>query len=87
MFALPAIGAGIASAVAGKGANSFMNWIGLEKGGKIQKTGLYKLHKGELVVPAVAVARKAPSTKSTVTAKGKIVRVDKTKRRKKKGKK
>ena len=39
--------------------------IGLSQGGQIQKTGLYKLHKGELVVPARVNKKVAPPAKQT----------------------
>ena len=39
--------------------------IGLANGGKVPKTGIYKLHKGELVVPAKIVSKTAPPPNAT----------------------
>ena len=33
---------------------------GFKKGGKVKKTGVYKLHKGEKVITAKAAAKQAP---------------------------
>ena len=61
-FLLPAL----ASAIGGYGIDKLGKAIGLKDGGKIQKEGLYLLHKGEVVVPASVVNRKAPKSKHPV---------------------
>lgn len=54
----------LASVLGGYALDKIGSAIGLAKGGKIQKTGLYKLHKGEVVVPSNIVSKKAPKTTS-----------------------
>tara|TARA_R110001599_G_scaffold185207_1_gene379408 strand:- start:765 stop:1145 length:381 start_codon:yes stop_codon:yes gene_type:complete len=61
-FLLPAL----ASAIGGYGIDKLGKAIGLSDGGKIQKEGLYLLHKGEIVVPASVVNRKAPPSNHPV---------------------
>ena len=61
-FLLPAL----ASAIGGYGIDKLGKAIGLSDGGKIQKEGLYLLHKGEIVVPASAVKKTARNSKRPV---------------------
>ncbi len=55
------VGSAIASHLVGKGLKA----VGLKEGGRVEKEGLYHLHKGEVVVPASIVNKKAPKTKMT----------------------
>ena len=62
-FLIPMAGSALASYAMGKGVNALGDAIGLAEGGRVQKEGLYHLHKGEVVVPANIVNKKAPATK------------------------
>ena len=70
----------LASILGGYALDKIGGAIGLSKGGKIQKTGLYKLHKGEVVVPKNVVSRKAPKTNSRKVKAPKRARGAKKKR-------
>ncbi len=61
------VGSAIASHLVGKGLSA----VGLKEGGRVEKEGLYHLHKGEVVVPASIVNKKAPKTKMTAKPKAK----------------
>lgn len=58
MFLAPAI----ASGLAGVAGQKILKAIGLKEGGKVEKEGLYHLHKGEMVIPAAMMNKKAPKT-------------------------
>ena len=58
MFLAPAI----ASGLAGVAGQKILKAIGLKEGGRIEKEGLYHLHKGEIVVPSAVANKKAPKT-------------------------
>ena len=53
----------LASVLGGYALDKIGSAIGLGDGGVVPSDGIYKLHKGELVVPAKIVSRKAPAPK------------------------
>jgi len=55
----------LASVLGGYALDKIGGAIGLANGGVVPKTGIYKLHAGELVVPAKIVSKKAPPPNAT----------------------
>ena len=50
----------LASILGGYAIDKIGSAVGLANGGKIPETGIYKLHKGEMVLPANVVSKVAP---------------------------
>ncbi len=81
----------LASVLGGYALDKIGSAIGLGDGGVVPADGIYKLHKGELVVPSKIVSRKAPapkqkSIKEVVAKVAKVVKAKKATKTKTKAK-